>query len=144
MVNLKELKNELDEIEKELNMSFEETIIDCLKEAEERSYFPFEEFSKEKLQKDTVKYTVEHYDSIRVALIKRANEIQKTLDKAQSLQHALNMVQQIVISPTVKTVVERQTRKNYILIEKHYEKSNEYNVFDWLADADPENSLGFL
>lgn len=129
-MSLINIKKQLDEIERLLNRSFEETIIDALKEGEEMSYYPNISSSKTELQMESVQYTLENYYKFRSYLVKEAKKLQSILDEAQSLQHTLNMLQETLILPTIKTVVERQIRKNYLDIEK--EQGSYPNEMVWV------------
>ena len=117
-MSLKEIRNELNEIERLLNMSFEEMIREALEDGEIDSYAPYQKCSKEELQMSYVKTVIDNFDEYKMNLLVRARELNDILDEAQSLQHTLNMFEETIISPTIKTVVERQTRKNYLDIEK--------------------------
>ena len=143
-MKIKEIKNELDFIEIQLNKSFKEFVIEGLEEAEVSSYSPSSEKVEEELQLEFIeKLTKESYEDYRYQLVKRAIALQSKLDEYQNLQDLLNRISEIDIIETPKTVVMKQIKKNYILIEEEEKTKDEYTVFDWLADADPENFLGF-
>lgn len=142
-MNKYQIANELKEIERTLEMTFEEEVKTVLKDAEEEFYNPYNYMGKKELQIKRLKEFINSYEENRTYLVERAKALQQSLDDMQFYEFLLNEIRSADIRETTQSVVNRQTRENYIMIEKHYVVNDEYSIEDWLADADPENFLGF-
>ena len=144
-MSIKEIKNRLSFIERELNMSLLEQIERCLEEAEADWYDDIPGYnSLEEIQIEYITSLIENRKKTQMELIQESFKLEKILNEAQSLQHILNMLEEVEIIETTQSVVRRNIREKNIKIEKHYRvEKNNYDIFDWLANADPENFLGF-
>lgn len=138
---MQKIRNEIKEIDKLLEKNFEQNIKELLEEGEQISYYPETTQSKDEIQKELIIDFLTNESLYRKQLIKKAKKLNELLNEAQSLQHTLNMLKEVEIVETPKSVVLKQIKRNYILIEEHYEKRNEdeYGIIDWLMDSNPEN-----
>ena len=138
-MNLKEIQKEMNELEKEANQTFAEFVKELLEQAEEDFYCPFENKSLEELQMYNMDNASRWYEERTIYNIKRWKKLKEMEEKI--FQYEVDDEDE----DDLTLVIEAQIKDKIIKIEKHYRvKKDEYNVFDWLADADPENFLEFF
>lgn len=113
-------------IEKKLQMSFEDFVIDMLREAEEISYGPYETKTKEEIQLEFFNCNIkEDYISFRkywfnefIQMLRKEEEIKKLRkeEKIKELQNLLKQIQECEPVKTGKQVAKDNIRQQIVLI----------------------------
>lgn len=77
MISIKDARIELQSINDFFEMDFEEIIKDLLLDGEAMSYSPYEENTKDEVQRKLIKEFLKNEDKIRLELIERSRKLQE-------------------------------------------------------------------
>lgn len=139
MKTLKEIQKEKEQIDIQFEKSFEKFVIELLQSAHEDSYDPYEDRTVEEIQMHYMKNAERFYFLYQKDLYRKYKELVELEEKIKTIEIDDDE------EDDLQLIIDSQIRYKIIKIEKHYRtKKDEYNVFDWLSDADPENFLGYL
>ena len=80
MISVEDAKIQLEYINEYFEMNFEDIIKDLLLDGEAMSYSPYEEDTKDEVQRKLIKEFIEHEDEIKLEKLERAKYLEEIIN----------------------------------------------------------------